>query len=215
MKKQSIVLLITLFFISSISIIILKNLDDSKKFIDSAVFDTTLTQLNISNKNIEEEVKKLINKNKDDIDNILEITSLGIPLSYHNIDILLTLDDYSDGNCNINTISKLKDLRLKCTDLVDNIEYQDDFIRILNYYKPIENKKQFDFFIDKYINETQDNKINSILDSFSFLDLADTQDNRYLQCDYEIDYNNIKLKSSFIYNLNDQNTIYKQYVLIN
>jgi len=208
-QKKGVVLLITLFFITAISILILKNLDDSNQFIKEVSHDTALTQINITNKNVQDEVIKLVNKYKDNIDELLEIASAGIPFDYGNINLIIKLENYIEKDCNLNDIKNLKDLDNKCESIsTDYISYPYDFIEVLNRYKPkegLKNQKQIEFVIDKYILSSRDDKIHMAKDNFGFLTIAQNQDNesisRYLKCSYDININNIKATSSFIFKL--------------
>ena len=100
------ILLITLFFISALSVLILKNLDDSEQFIKATALDNTLIQLKITSRNIEDQVRKLIKKYNNNIDDVVKITQNGIPMNLKGIDMLIKLEYYNDIDCNINDINK-------------------------------------------------------------------------------------------------------------
>jgi len=94
MQKKSIILLITLFFIITISTIILKNIEDTEKFLDNIARDDSLSQMQITINNIKDEVSKFLRKNKNDIDDILQHSSF-VPFKIKNIDIVCA--DFPDG----------------------------------------------------------------------------------------------------------------------
>ncbi|MEA3513311.1 MAG: hypothetical protein U9R37_06890 [Campylobacterota bacterium] len=210
--KKGIVLLITLFFISTISIIILKNLDDSNKFIDTISLDTTLAQMKMTNENIQKEITKLLNDNKDNdevLEMIIEFLSEGIPFDYGNISTFLSLDNYDNDGCNLYDYNSSKSLTEQCdNEITNNILYQYEFERILETYKnKIDTQDRIDFIIDEYINLTQDDKIDEIRDQFRYIkdDSNDTNTVELYECKYNIEINNKKASSSFIIDLNDLN----------
>ena len=220
MQKKSIVLLITLFFITTISLIIMKNLEDSNKLIQTSNLDMTLTQLNISNQNIDQEVIKLLKDHSEDIDEILDITSLGVPFEYNGIDTIITINEFIPNQCNINDINNSQDLENRCDDnILNNILYKYDFVRLLKKYrllnksKRIETKQQLEFFITKYIQETQDDKIHLITNELNFIKIDSNESKRYLFCNYDLSFQDLNVTSSFIYELETKDILNKQYLL--
>jgi hypothetical protein len=190
----------TLFFIITISILILKNLNDSNKFIDEVALDSKLTQIKIANKNIQDEVIKLIDKNKDDIDQLLEITTAGFPFKYGDVDLIIKIDEYFNPDCNLNKIEKTEDLNKYCTDnIISSISYPYDFVKLIKQYQPFTNKKQVDFFIDKYIEYTKDDTLYNIQDSLGFNSIdANNTSNIFISCKYDIKIKDTTASSSFL-----------------
>jgi len=202
LKKQGVILLITLFFISALSVLILKNLDDSEQFIKEVSLDTTLVQLRITRNNIELETKKLIKNYKNNIDKILDITQDGIPMSYEGIDVIIKLERYDTSNCNINDINRSTDINNICgEDINNNINYPYDFKEILETLKPIDTQQKLDYFFNKYTTITYDNDIGKIADQFSYLDTNSSAN--YLRCNYTIDMLNIEASGYFIFDINN------------
>ncbi len=190
MKKKGIVLLITLFFISAISILILKNLEDSETFLNSISYDSKLNQLKITHRNIIKQVMKLVNENKDNIDIILE-KAQSIPLSFNGINLVINLEILDSQGCNINDIKTVEDIEKKCTqdvsyNILDPYKFVGDLRKIVTdkNSKKIESKKQFDYFIDSYSKSVDDKKVLTIKDQFSYF--STKVDTTYLQCDYDI-----------------------------
>ncbi len=209
MKKKGVVLLITLFFITAISVLILKNLDDSEKFIDEVSQDVSLTQINITNKNVQAEVIKLVNSYQDNIDELLEIASAGVPFEYGNIKLFVNIEEMILGDCDINKIKNQEDLYSICSDAItQHISYPYDFVEQLNKIKSangFKNQKQIEFFLQKYQNITKDEKIMDIKDSFGFMNISsDSGDNRYIKCSFDIDVDNIKAKNSFVFKVGSE-----------
>jgi hypothetical protein len=207
MQKRAIVLLITLFFISAISILILKNLNDSEQFIQEVSCDTTLTQLKLTSTNIQDEIVNLINKNKNNIDSILEITSSGIPFGYGNINLSLILEQYFIPECYLNDINYTNNVNKQCgDDIANEILYPYDFVTILSKYKPISNQQQIDYFIRDYQYQTKDDEINDIKEQFGFIK-QDINETIYLKCSYNIVVQNSDASSNFIFKLDGNNTV--------
>lgn len=206
--KKSIALLITLFFIASISVLILKNLNDSNSFMDEVSFDTALTQFKITNNNIQTEVMGLISKYKDDnetLGKILEITSMGIPFEYGNLSIFITLDYApSSPDCYLSNLqgdNALDMLYNRCDeDLLKNIQYPYDFIDIFKG-KKITTQKQLDYLLDEYLISSKDDKLDSVRDEFGYINTADLNNTENeFRCKYELNIANIHTKCSFDFN---------------
>ena len=203
MKKKGIILLITLFFISAISVLILKNLGDSEKFISEVSFDTKLTQFKIVNENVQNEIIKILNENKDYIDDILEKAQI-IPLRYGNVNLLIELVELPAKECDINTIKNVSDIAQQCTnDVSYNIENQYKFVEDLNKIRKdtnITNQQQLNYFIEEYKTSVNDDQIDDISDKFGYISID--KNATYLSCKYTIVLDDIsKANSYFIFKL--------------
>ena len=209
-RKSGIVLLITLFFIFSISILIMKNLDDHTQFIDESEFETTLIQAQISSKNVENEIISLVKKYYDNIDEILDITSKGIPFDYGNIKLNIVLEDYGDSTqCDLNDINDSLPLVGQCEQyIVDNISYPSDFTELLkdykNKYEDFKNQDQVDYFLDDYKYQTRDENIENVQEDFTFLSVDDNAS--YFQCDYEMLINSNTINGTFVFDAKGNQT---------
>jgi len=208
MKHKGVALLITLFFISAISLIILKNLDDSNSFMDEVEFDTALTQLKITNANVQDEVIPLMKKyyvDNDTIDEILKITSDGIPFDYGNITLFLSVDEFHYPSCGLKGINTMKKLAEACEDsIVDKISYPYEFIDIIKKYDMV-NQEQVDWVIDKYLIETKDPNFKKIKNKFGYLSSED-QNGTFFKCKYNIKVNGLNAECSFIFNVEKDNS---------
>lgn len=207
MQKKSIILLITLVFITMISILVLKNLEDTDQFLAEISHDTNLVQLNILDQNIKEEVTSLTTSYKDNIDDVLEITSMGVPFDFGNISTIVTLDRYTPSDCYLKVIKTVEELSTNCEDIIDNILYPYEFIEVLTQFKP-NNKDQLDYFLKQYINKTRDNKVLEIKDQFGFFKSSnENNDTEYLRCEYKASINDINASGEFIYKLGTKDII--------
>ena len=214
MRKNGIALLITLFFISTISIIILKNLSDSESFIEEVAFDSSLSQLKLTNKNLKDEIINLVFRYKENIDQLLEITSLGVPLSYGDMNLSITLDEYFIPNCYLNDINTTEQLNEKCDEtIVENIAYQYDFIETLRQYKPIKNQNQLNYFLNIYKQKTKDDKISLINENFGYIapDINDTK--RYIKCNCDLNTYSLNSSSEFIFEINSKKIVSFEFTL--
>ncbi|MEA3354790.1 MAG: hypothetical protein U9Q33_13340 [Campylobacterota bacterium] len=214
MKRKAVVLLITLFFITAISLLILKNLEDSNSFIEETAMDTKLSQIKITHNNIKDEVINLANRYKSNTDEILEITSQGIPFKYGDISFDLTLDDHISGDCYLNGIDQNNTLYDICsTDTINKIVYQYDFIKMLEQYKPFSSKDQLEYFLQKYKELTRDDRIDEVKDSFSFIKpLDENSTKRYLQCNYKAVIKDMKVKGEFIFEVETKKIVSSQLI---
>lgn len=214
MKKNGIVLLITLFFIFSISIIILKNLDDSQNFIEEVNLDHSLSQLKLTNENLKDEIINLTFNYKENIDELLEVTTFGIPFSYGDLNLTIKLEEYFPSNCYLNDINSSEQLNNNCDRVVvENILYQYDFIEILNQLKPISNQAQLKYFLDTYYYKTKDEQILTIGNNFDFIKIDTNSSKRYLDCNYELNTYSLNSSCSFIYELNSKELLSFNFVL--
>ena len=193
--KKSIVLLITLLFISILSVLILKNMDDSQKLIKSASFDKSISQVLITIENINQEIPRFLQKNKDNIDDILAQTSV-LPFNFNNVDILLNISEYTPKEFNLNHLPK--DIRSN-SDFLNNVGFSYEFFQIVNDHK-YTNQREVDQVIDQYIYQTNDTNILNIKDKFGFID--DKNVSTLIECDYSINVDDINLSASLIFDLN-------------
>ncbi len=217
MKKKGIVLLITLFFITAISMVILQNLEDSESFIKEVSLDDTLTQNKITTQNVQKEIIKLINKYKGDdeaINGILEVAVLGIPFNYGNIDLVIYLEEYFTNGCNLNTINLKSPLNGQCEEYItNNILYEYDFLEKLKKYKPFNTKEQIRYFINQYIQDTRDDKISLVIDDFGYLKKDENETARYIKCNYDISIQDRNSTVEFIFKIGEKEPIYFEYLL--
>lgn len=207
--KKAVVMLITLFFILSITLIIIKNLDDSNEFIKEINVDKYFTQLKVTDQNFKDEIFELIKKHKDNIDDILEVTSLGIPFNYGDLNLTVVLQEYTVPECYLNDIKKEQTLYDICNaETVDQIMFQYDFRELLDQYKPLNSQDQIDYFISEYKQLTKDDQIDEIVNSIGYikpLSASDSNstDNRYLEFTYSGKVQDSNITGKFIFDLNN------------
>jgi len=208
--KKSIVLLISLLFISAISLLILDNLKDSEKFISISQNNSNLTQTNITILNLNAELKKLLNNvDKKYFDEIFE--KLQFVSSFGNVVISnikfyeYNLNDKYDIQKNYNSTSDL--------DIIENINYKYDLYELAKN-KSILNNRQVDNIIDEYVRLTSDKKILNIKDKFTFKLKDYNSSKTYLSYNYDLQINNINSHIDVIFEHKSKKNIYFDFYFI-
>jgi uncharacterized protein YxeA len=204
--KKGVILLITIFFITTLSVLIMKHLKDSEEFIEEVSLEQSLTQIRVTSENIKEEIKKVVDEHSDNIDEIVEITSSGIPFDYGNVNAFITLDyfDSEDALCNINDIN-FSNVTEECEDVVRHISYEYDFIELRNKYSKINNQDRLDYFVKKYQQRTRDDRLDKVLDQLTYISSSNNEeDSKKLKCSYTISVNNNMANGYFIFKSNSK-----------
>ncbi len=197
--KKGVVLLITLFFITAISVIVLKNLDDTDKFLEKQNYILNNTQVLISVKNIKNEVAKLLNENKDDIDDALKDGAITLPINIQDLSITSILEKYVkiDINEMKNKDSKVVEDFFISNDIFDyalfKSIYNEKIEELIEDNKKVNNSKQLDDIINTFIMKSQKKDILNIKNSLGFLN----PDNLY-ELNIEINFNNAKAQAYYI-----------------
>ena len=182
--KKSIVLLISLFFISAISVLILKNLDDTDSYISKQNSKFTKTQILLIIDNIKEEVSRLVsvtseNNLEDDI--LTDYYGLSFPLKIKDIDASFVLLPYQKENINLFKNTEPEKYQDLSELFIDNSVYDFDyFIETYreisqNYLKnssesEINSYKQIDYIFDEFIKRTYSDSILVLKDKIGFFD---------------------------------------------
>ena len=181
--KKSIVLLISLFFISALSILIIKNLEDTNLFLEEKNHKINKTQILTSFNNIQIEISKIFKNNKNNITNIIaELNSEYIPIGIKDILISFTITEYDKVNINLLSNKDSKDYA-ELTTLFSDYEVS-NFDGFKYVYKEIEdeykntkdenegfvkNNKQIDDIINIIIEKTYNNEILNIKNKLGFI----------------------------------------------
>ncbi len=201
MKQKGIVLLITLMFIASISLLILKNLDDSEKFFKIVNTDSSLVQTKSLITNTNQQIMKFFKDKSDNLDDILEQIPSTIPLQLSpNIKVILHISEFYDADyININDINQTKN----DVDFIKYVDFKYVYFDILNkylkQYKHISNHRQIEYILNQYINETRDTRILKLQNKLIGYKIQNNQQQRYIQCDYVVIVNNISSQSKIIF----------------
>ncbi|MFA7083936.1 MAG: hypothetical protein WC141_05310 [Arcobacteraceae bacterium] len=217
--KKSIVLLMSLFYIAAISVLILKNLEDTDSYIGKQNSKFAKTQILFLLDNIKQEVSRAIKaSNEADIkeDYLSDYYNILFPLKINDIDISFILKPYSKVNINVlknKEYEKYKDLNDLFTD--NRIYDFDYFIQIYrqkvdlylkdSYNNEIANQKQLDEMIDLFVKETYSDSILEIKDKIGFFDFNTEKAQEEKRYDYyeltvKINYLKEFVKAHYILN---------------
>ncbi len=201
--KKSIILLSTLFFISTILVFILDNMKDTNNLLKESNIDFINTQAIISINNYKDEIGKLLIKHKNIVEKQLP---LSIPLNIENISVLVNLKSY-DRIYDINTIiNKKGNQDIKEFFSLNNIDYDSFEYFLRNYmnsmYKvtKVTNFKQINKIIKAYTKSVDNNEIQNIQDSLGFTKY--TEKSNLILCNLDIKISNKTFISEFVYDLN-------------
>ncbi|AXH12183.1 hypothetical protein [Halarcobacter bivalviorum] len=193
--KNGIVLLVTLFFIIALSVLVIKNLDDTDKYLQKNEYISNSNQLLINIKNTQIEVSKLLKTKSssfedDDLNVSLPLVSKDLKISFY----LRKYDKVDINSINIKDNNELHNLFENYN--VYNYDYfVDIYKQILNEKKisKITSSAQLDYVIDKFKIKTEDIQIKTINDMIGFLENKDL-----FELNIDAKYFDTKLKAYYI-----------------
>lgn len=178
--KKSIVLLITMLFISGISLLILDNLKDNDKFINTTKTTPNLVQINVSIKNINHEIKQTINN--------IDENSLDIVLD--NVPSIIPYGDILISNIELYSLDLTNKYDINKNYTKTDIDYPYDLYEI-SKKNIVYNNRQKDNLIEQYIKITKDDKILNIKDDFLVNYEEYNKTKRYIIFNYDLKVENI------------------------
>lgn len=168
--KKSIVLLTTILFMAAISLLILKNLEDTNSYISVENSKFTKTQILYYINNSKVEVTKLLSKNFDR-EILKEFTEFEYPILFQDANISIKLKEYDRYNINL-----LKEKDEKKYENFKNFLQRNDVYdiytlkNILIEFENINNNKQLNSLLDKFEKESYKADISKIKDYIGFID---------------------------------------------
>ncbi|MGA1933230.1 hypothetical protein ACH5BF_11045 [Arcobacter sp. YIC-464] len=190
--KKSIVLLVSLLFITAISTLILKNLDDTNEYISEQNYKLNQSQLLMMINNAKNEASKFIEKYPDDL-KALE----NIPFTLKDVELQLSLIEYDKYDLNLlreNDIEKYKSIQEffwdNSVDGFENLQY------LLKGSEPISNSKQLDDIITTFIKQIYSDDILKIKDSLGFIKAPD--DSKLYELKIRVNYLKQMAKAYYI-----------------
>ena len=206
--KKSIVLLISLFFISVISVLILKNLEDTDSYISQQNSKFAKTQILLLIDNVKEEVSKAItasNQGDTKEDYLKDYYNIAFPLKIKDVDILFTLKPYEKENINLLKNKEIEDYQDISEIFIDNGIYDFDYFieiykeKIETYLvseesKEIKNQRQIDEIFNEFIKRTYNDSILVIKDKIGFFDY----DQEKAKEEEKYDYYELSVNVSFL-----------------
>lgn len=212
--KKSMVLIITIFFITAISALILQNLNDSSNYLKEQNYKFSQAQMIATLQNVQKEVSLLITNYKD---NISLIEGQVFPFVIKDISLNFSVNTYEKFDINSlksndqSDYSKMKDMFLdnQISDFhifkeiynEKRKEYEllekDENNTLVNKYL-INTNKQIDDIISTFIKRTYSNDILKIKQNFGFL--SANENNSYYEVNMNINYQDNKTKAYYILN---------------
>lgn len=194
--KKSIVLLVSLFFIAALSILILKNLEDTNSYIDEQNSKFNKAQTIVLIKNLQTQISDIFNKNQDKIDSIIETQLYEyFPIQIEKINMFFKILPYERININKLTSEDKKEKEEIKKFFENNDIYNTEVLETLLKNKIINSNKQVDDIINIFIRETYDNKILDVRSEIGFL-----SDEKLYELFIKIDYIKEFVKAYYILN---------------
>ena len=194
--KKSIVLLISLFFISALSVLILKNLEDTNSYINEQNSKFNKAQTLVLIKNLQMQISDIFKNYEDKIDSIIESQLYEyFPLQIDEINMLFKILPYDKVNIN-NLISKNEVEKKEIKKFFeDNDIYNTEVLGSLIKEKNVNSNKQLDDIIDIFIKETYNNKILEVRNDIGFI-----SDEKLYELFIKIDFIKEFVKAYYILN---------------
>ena len=198
--KKSIVLLVSLLFITAISALIFQNLNDTESYISEQNYKINKIQLLSITKNMQREASLAIKQYGNDLKDFDDT-----PLNIEGIDILFNLNKYDRANVNDLALSSEKYKKVENIFLDNNIG---DFDTFRYYFKGatkeslVKNSKQLDAIINRFVKDTYNNKILDFQDKLGFY--ADAEKTLY---ELKLKIKNLKDFISAYYILDDKGEV--------
>ena len=178
--KKSIVLLISLFFIAAVSLLIMKNLEDTDLYLSEQNSKFSKTQIMFLLDNTREEIKGILASIVKDVDEdkqrevLKYYVGVNFPILMEDARIIMRLEEYDKYNINL-----LKESKNKKTD-EEKYKYFKDFLARENIYdferlqdiysenNQVKNSKQLDFILEKFEKESYNSDISKVRDYIGF-----------------------------------------------
>ncbi|MCG3675298.1 hypothetical protein L5F46_10995 [Aliarcobacter butzleri] len=217
MKKKGVILLITLFFIISISILILKNLSDTNSYLTEQNSKFAKVQMLYYINNIKNEFLRLLkDTNKE---GLVKYFNMNFPVQMEDIKIKIRLEEYNKYNINLLKAKDKKDYYyfsefLKSYDIYDIYILQS----ILSELNTIRTNKQLDEVFKRFDKESYNNNLFKVKNYIGFVeyDKRDfssqaSNENLLVELFIEIKYLKYEMKAYYILKKETQGVEYFEY----
>ena len=204
--KKSIVLLISLFFIATVSLLIIQNLKDTNSYINEQNSKFTKTQMMMYLNNAKDEIarvlKLVVEQNSDENKQrevLKDYVGVNFPIIMQDAKITIRFEEYDKYNINL---LKEKDEK--------KYEYFEDFLVRENIYdferledifsenNQVKNSKQLDFILEKFEKESYNTDIFKVKDYIGFIDGYDKQEITLDDKDKEIEFYELFVKVDYL-----------------
>ena len=175
--KKSIVLLISLFFIAAVSLLIMKNLEDTDLYLSEQNSKFSKTQIMFLLDNTKDEIvtvlKQISEQYNDDKTKQREVlkdyVGVNFPIFMEDARIIMRLEEYDKYNINLLKETDVEKYKYFKGFLAQENIY--DFERLQDIYaenNKVENSKQLDFILEKFQKESYNTDISKIKDYIGF-----------------------------------------------
>ena len=204
MMKKSVVLFISLLFISALSLLIVQNLDDTNTYIEEQNIKLNKIQVLSLFSSAKDAAFKVINRYEDDLEE-----EKALPFTINDINIAFSLLEYNKPDINAIYNDNEESKKLENIFLSNDINDFDLFKEVYDDYKnefsstigkkkvfEINNNKQVNDIINTYINRSYSQNKNNIKNKIGFF-TKDDKSKRYVLKLY-IDYLNNRSKAYYI-----------------
>lgn len=207
--KKSIVLLISLFFIAAVSLLILRNLEDTDSYINEQNSKFTKTQIIFLINNAKDEVSKILSQNQgNDISSYLDVD---YPIVLKEALITITLEEYDKYDINLLNKKDEKDYENLKKFLEKNGVYDMENLKyLMQNNENIKNYKQRDDLLNDFAIQVYDKRILDLKDYLGFIkfDKKDTaindekKETLFYELFVKVDYLKQFAKAYYILNKN-------------
>lgn len=167
--KKGVVLFISLLFIAAISLLILKNLEDTDSYVSEQNSKFTKTQTLMYLNNAKDEISKALSKNQNN--KIKSYLNIDYPIILQDAEITIRLQEYDKYNINL-LRSDDKKAYIYIQSFLENNDIYDieTFKYIIKDSKEIKTNKQLDELINNFSKQTYKNQILGVKDYLGFMD---------------------------------------------
>jgi len=195
--KKAVVLITSLFFIMSLSLLIFKNLEDTNNFLEKQNHIYQISQIILAIKNTKSEVQRLLKDKPSQINQDLDNGGLSERISLkENLNINFELRNYDKININ--------DLKKENTHSIEEFFSKNDvhdFYLLKETYREfleenrnaIESSKQLNEFLNIYAKRSYSDEIFELENLIGFLDV-----NKYYELNIDVEFNNFNARAYYI-----------------
>ena len=167
--KKSIVLLISLFFIAAVSLLILKNLEDTDSYINEQNSKFTKTQIIFLINNAKDEVSKILAKGIDK-EILKDYTNKDFPILFQDAKVIMRLEEYDKYNINLLNEKDEKKYEYFKDFLIRNDIFDIEILKgVLSEKDKVKNSKQLDELLEKFEKESYSSNIFKVKDYIGFM----------------------------------------------
>lgn len=166
--KKSIVLLVSLFFITALSLLILKNLKDTDSYLSEQNAKYIKTQMLFYINNSKEEISRVLSLNLEK-DALKEYIGLEFPIIFQDAKITMRLEEYDKYNINLLNEKDEEKYKYFKEFLISNQIYDVEVLKNILDMQKIKNTKQLDFLLENFEKESYTSETSKVRDFIGFM----------------------------------------------